>query len=55
MRILLEDHIIVGGNNTSYFSFKEKNIIPTAKCMVNTDYHEIDFNLTNVAEEGRAR
>lgn len=55
MGIPLEDHIIVGGDNSSYFSFKEKNIMPTPKCMVTTDYHEIDFNLPLVAEEGRAR
>ena len=55
MGIPLEDHIIVGGDNTSYFSFKEKNIMPTPKCMVATDYHEIEFNLPLVAEEGKTR
>lgn len=55
MGIPLEDHIIVGGDNASYFSFKEKNIMPTPKCMVSTDYKNIDFNLSLVVEEGRAR
>lgn len=55
MGIPLEDHIIVGGDNTSYFSFKEKNIMPTPKCMVSTDYHDIEFGYSLVAEEGKAR
>ena len=55
MGIPLEDHIIVGGDNTSYFSFKEKNILPTPKCMVSTDYHDIEFGYSLVAEEGKAR
>jgi len=43
MGIPLLDHIIVGGENKEYFSFKGKDVLPVAKGNIATDYHDIDF------------
>lgn len=43
MGIPLLDHIIVGGDNSEYFSFKEKDILPVVKRNMITDYHDIKF------------
>lgn len=51
MDIPLLDHIIVGGNNSEYFSFKEKEIMPYGKLRFETDYHDISFDAMSVAEE----
>lgn len=48
--IPLLDHIIVGGNNLSYFSFKEKELLNFEKNKYKTDYHNIEFPVTVVAE-----
>lgn len=54
MGIPLLDHIIVGGDNKEYFSFKEKGIINTPDLHLSTEYKDIE--LTNdVPEVGRAR
>ena len=53
--IPLIDHIIVGGDNTKYFSFREKDIMPMSKIRLETDYKNIDFASPLVAEKGRAR
>jgi len=53
--IPLLDHIIVGGDNTSYFSFKEKDILPMASIRLKTDYQEIQMPEMKIAEEGRSR
>jgi len=55
MGIPLEDHIIVGGDNKQYFSMKEKEMLPTSKVMLTTDYHHLEFNRPLVAEEGKVR
>lgn len=50
MDIPLLDHVIVGGDNSSYFSFREKEMLETPHFEECTDYRELSFeNL--VAEE----
>ena len=46
MGIPLLDHIIVGGRNGNYFSFKEKGILPNPNCGDKSDYHTLDFGDT---------
>lgn len=48
--IPLLDHIIVGGDNSEYFSFKEKEVLPYGKLRFETDYHDISFDVMSVAE-----
>lgn len=55
MEMPLIDHIIVGGDNTEFFSFKEKGILPNPKPVLMSDYHNIDFSKECVAERGKAR
>lgn len=49
------DHVIVGGDNRQFFSFKEKGLIDNPGIKLATDYHNISFEQTMVAEKGRAR
>ena len=53
--IPLIDHIIVGGDNIEYFSFKEKKMLDTPKVVLATDYKTLDFGTGLVAEQGKAR
>lgn len=54
--IPLLDHIIVGGDNTTYFSFKEKEILNMPKISLTENYHYLDFEeRAMVAESGRGR
>ena len=46
------DHIIVGGDNSKYFSFAENNIMPSVKYK---EHREKEEKLTMVAEQGRSR
>lgn len=55
MGIPLVDHIIVGGNNKEFFSFKEKGMINNPMISLNTDYRNIEFSSPLVAEKGKAR
>ncbi len=55
MGIPLQDHIIVGGDNSQYFSFKEKGLMTNPVISLTADYREIEFQSPLVAEEGRAR
>ena len=55
MGIPLIDHVIVGGDNSRYFSFKEKKLLETPKIYLTTDYKSLDFNSGFVAEQGKAR
>ena len=55
MGIPLLDHVIVGGNNTEFFSFKEKKILPIPKIVLQSDYTMLDFKQPLVAEKGRGR
>lgn len=55
MDIPLLDHIIVGGDNSQYFSFKEKGVLTYPNIKLNTDYHDIKFDVPEVAETDVAR
>lgn len=49
--IPLRDHIIVGGDNHSYFSFKEKGLMEFEHVKLEEDYQKIDRERFAVAEE----
>lgn len=51
--IPLLDHIIVGGDNGQYFSFKEKGIMTNSMASYKADYHAIEFEQSVVAEKGK--
>lgn len=53
--IPLADHIIVGGDNTEYFSFREKDKLPiyNLRYDLKNDYKELDFTSNKVAEVTR--
>lgn len=54
--IPLVDHVIVGGDNTKYFSFKEKNMMKIPEVVLTQNYHYLDFeDKAMVAETGRSR
>lgn len=54
--IPLDDHIIVGGDNSKYFSFREKEILPMPKISLTQDYRYLEFEeRALVAEPGRSR
>lgn len=56
MGIPLIDHVIVGGDNTRYFSFKEKELLKMPKVSLTHNYHFLDFgNSAMVAERGKSR
>lgn len=55
MDIPLLDHIIVGGDNNQYFSFKEKDILTYTTLKLNTNYHDIEFDVPEVAETNAVR
>ena len=55
MGIPLIDHIIVGGDNREFFSFKEKGMIDNPKITLSTDYRTLDIKSPLVAEQGKAR
>ena len=51
----LIDHVIVGGDNKEFFSFKEKGMIDNPKISLTTDYHNISFKPAMVSESGKVR
>lgn len=54
--IPLIDHVIVGGDNNSYFSFKEKELLKMSKVTLTQNYQYLDFGVSAmVAEQGRSR
>lgn len=55
MGIPVIDHIIVGGDNTQFFSFKAGGIMPSPHIKLQADYKKIDFQPVIVSEKGRAR
>ena len=52
--IQLYDHMIVGGDNTQFFSFLEKGMIDNPNIQYKTDYRDITFR-NPVVEKGRGR
>lgn len=56
MGIPLVDHIIVGGDNKHYFSFKEKGLLDNPCIHYTTDYEKLEFeSKCIVAEQGKER
>ena len=55
MGIPLVDHIIVGGDNKAFFSFREKGMIDNPRISLSTDYHTLDLNPPLVAEHEKSR
>lgn len=53
--ISLIDHVIVGGDNREFFSFKEKGLMDNPKINYATDYKNFNFENTLVAEQGKGR
>ena len=54
--IPLADHVIVGGDNSRYFSFKEKGMLEMPKIPLAQSYQHIDFGeAAMVAERGKGR
>lgn len=53
MGIPLQDHVIVGGENKTYFSFKEKEMMQNPHMTCCTDYRALQFDSELVAERGR--
>lgn len=54
--IPLIDHVIVGGDNTKYFSFKEKDMMKIPDVVLTQDYRYLDFeDKAMVAEKGKSR
>lgn len=55
MGIPLLDHVIVGGNNQEYFSFRGQNILPVPKVQYEENYENVHFSMPVAAERGRSR
>lgn len=53
MGIPLQDHVIVGGNNKEYFSFRGQGMLKNPHFRCCTDYHELHFEEPVAAERGR--
>jgi DNA repair protein RadC len=54
--IPLLDHIIVGGDNSEYFSFKAKGLLKNPTIILSKNYETLDFSPTSmVAEKGKSR
>lgn len=54
--IPLIDHVIVGGDNSRYFSFKEKEMLTMPQINLTQNYQYLEFeNRALVAEPGRSR
>ena len=51
--IHLLDHVIVGGDNSRYFSFKEKGLVKNPHMAYQTDYRQLEWDSpAKVAERG---
>ena len=55
MGIRLQDHIIVGGSNQEYFSFREKELIKVPNISLSQDYKTFNMQSSLVAEKGKSR
>jgi len=53
--IQLIDHVIVGGDNREFFSFKEKGMMDNPSITYSTDYKNFSFTNSLVAERGKGR
>ena len=48
--IPLLDSVIVGGDNSEYFSYKEKNMLPMPRRNICVDYQNVEFKIPVAAE-----
>ncbi len=55
MGIALIDHVIVGGNNKDFFSFKEKGVITNPRISFEQNYMSLDISSPMVAESRKVR
>ena len=55
MGIPLHDHVIVGGDNSKYYSFRENSMIKQEDIHYATDPGQIEWSSGRVAEKGRCR
>ncbi len=55
MGMPLVDHVIVGGDNREYFSFKEKGMLKIPTISLAQDYKTFDMSSPLVAEKGKTR
>lgn len=53
MGIPLLDHVIVGGNNREYFSFKEKMLLKSPNYMCCKDYRSLQLESPMISERSR--
>ena len=53
--IPLVDHVVVGGDNREFFSFKEKGVIKNPHIVLATDYKTLTLGTGFVAEKGKGR
>lgn len=53
MEIPLLDHVIVGGDNREYFSFRERGMIKNPYHSCCTDYRELNFESSIIAGKSR--
>lgn len=55
MDIPLMDHIIIGGDNSNYFSFRQKKLLSAMQLSVCADYRTLDFppDMPRTAERSR--
>lgn len=53
--IRLVDHLIVGGDNKEFFSFKEKGLMDNPKISYTSDYRNFSFTNSFVAEREKGR
>ena len=53
--IRLVDHLIVGGDNKEFFSFKEKGLMDNPKISYTSDYRNFSFTNSLVAEREKGR
>ena len=54
--IPLLDHIIVGGDNREYFSFRAKGLLTNPTIILSTNYQTLEFSPTAmVADQGKTR
>lgn len=55
MGIPLIDHIIVGGDNSEFFSYKEKGLIKNPHISLATDYKTLDMTSSLLSEKRKSR
>ncbi len=55
MGIPLLDHLIVGGSNREFFSFKEKGVMSNPKTSWEQDYKSLEFPSLMIAENQKVR